>query len=176
MSNINRWKYGDTRPVVGVAGHGISIEIGDLVFQEEVSGFFCIRPASSAPIEGSLAQQQEYFVCRFLGHASQQFRADQTPADYCQLRVNTQGVHEYPCTALTDAKPLGTFFGPDGLAATGLLDQQVVEVAEERRAVGRLARRAQVGDTTVYLQLTSEVMYGGVDDEGTCSGSSSSGS
>ena len=175
MANVNRWKYGDTKPATGVAGHAVSIEIGDLVYQEEVSGNFNIEPASACPIEGSLAQQQEYFCCRFLGHACQQFRADQTPVDFCELRCNTRGVHEYPCTALVNAKPLGSFFGPDGLAATGLLDQQVVEVAEERRAVGRLARRAAVGDTMVYIELFSEIMDGGLES-GTCSGSSSSGS
>jgi len=174
-ANYNRWKYGDTKPVVGVAGHAVAIHIGDLVYQEEVSGFHNIEPASACPIEGSLIQQQEYFCCRFLGHASQQFRADHDPADFCELRVNTRGVHEYACVALPVAVPLGAFFGPAGLAATGLLNQTVVEVAEERRAVGRLARRAAAGDTTVYIELFSEIMDGGLE-AGTCSGSSSSGS
>lgn len=178
MANKNRWKYGDAKPVVAVTGHAVSIEIGDLVYQEEVSGLFNIEPASAAPKEGNLAQQQEYFCCRFLGHSSQQFRADHDPADLCELRVNTRGVHEYDCVALPRALPLGTFFGPaaaGAMPAAGLLDQTVVEVAEERRAVGRLARRAAAGDTTVYIEIFSEVMDGGLED-GTCSGSSSSGS
>jgi len=178
MSNKNRWKYGDTKPVVGAAGHAVAIHIGDLVYQEEVSGAWNIEPASAAPKEGNLAQQQEYFCCRFLGHASEQFRADQTPKDLCELRVNARGVHEYDCVALTHTMGLGTFFGPAGAGAqpaAGLLNQTVVEGAEERRAVGRLARRVAVGDKTVYIELFSEIMDGGLES-GTCSGSSSSGS
>lgn len=175
MGNVNRWKYGDTDPVVAVCREGTAIEIGDLVYQATSNVLFDVRPASAIPNQGSLVANQEYFACRFLGHASQQHRANQDPADFCELRVGTRGSYEYPCQALTRRLPLGTFFGPEADAAgTGLRNQMVAEVAEERQAVGRLARIANVGDTTVLIRLVSEVMEGGLE-LGTCSGSSSSG-
>ena len=169
--NINRWRYGDTKPVLGLVNPGTEIEIGDLVYQEIDD----IRPASAIPNQGSTPANQRYFVCRFLGHASQRHRANHTPADDNDARCNTAGVHEYECAAQAVAYPLGERFGPAADAAgTGLQDQFVVRVGADDLAVGRLARRAAIGATSVLIELISEVMAGGLDAE-TCVSSSSSG-
>lgn len=177
MANVNRWKYGDTRPVVGRASLGLLQEIGDLVYQEQFAPY-TIRPASAVPDQGSTQANQLYFGCRFLGHLSQQFRPNHDPADLAEVRVNTAAVHEYPCAALAADLPIGTPFAPAAdVAGTGLQDQVVVALdwgTNDARVIGRLARRAIAADTMVYIELISEVMQGGADAD-QCSGSSSSG-
>lgn len=179
MANKNRYKYGDTKPVVAMCREGTAIEIGDLVYLEGApGGVRDLRPASAIPDQASLAANQIYFKCRFLGHASQQHRANHDPADLTDLRVNSAAVHEFACASAT--WEVGDLVAPAADAAgTGLLNQTVVIVPAasadaDLRAIGRVARREPIANTRVYVDLDSEVMHGGVDG-GTCSGSSSSG-
>lgn len=182
MANVSRYKYGDTKPVVASCQSATDIEIGDLVFLEGVDGALKnLRPASQLDDLGSIAANQIYFKCRFLGHASQRHRtaAVADPDDVTDIRVNTAGVHEYICASTT--WELGDLVAPaENAAGTALLDQTVIVVPRvsadaDRRAIGRVAQREAVATTRVYIELSSEIMDGGVD-AGTCSGSSSSGS
>jgi len=179
MANKNRWKYGDTKPVIAVCNEGQAIEIGDLCYMEgahpeqAAATLGDARPASGIPWQGSLAETRRYFACRFLGHASQQHRANHDPADDTELRFNTAGVHEYVCSS--QQWEIGDLVAPAvDAAGTGLQDQAVCRVTSDDQAIGRVAKREAVANTRVYVELVSEVMHGGVDGE-TCSGSSSSG-
>lgn len=172
MANINRYKYGDTKPVVARCNEGTGIEIGDLCYLEGVQGGTKdLRPASAIPDQGSASANRVYFACRFLGHASQQHRANQDPADDRDLRVNTAGVHKYACAS--QVWEIGDRVGvSENAAGTALLDQTVVQVFADDEAIGRVARREATAKTEVYVELFSEVMAGGADG-GSCSGSSS---
>ena len=177
--NINRWKYGDCFPVVMPCNEGTEIEIGDLCYvegahpEQAACALGDARPASAIPWQGSLAETRRYFACRFLGHASQQHRANHDPADDTDLRFNAKGVHEYACSS--QQWEIGDLVAPAvDAAGTGLQDQVVCRVTEDDQAIGRVARREPVANTRVYIELTSEIMFGGITGE-TCSGSSSSG-
>lgn len=181
MSDNNRWRWGDTVPVVANCQGDTDIEIGDLVFLEGAEGGLKnLRPASMITDLGSLIANQIYFKCRFLGHASQAHRTNAAadPDDVQDVRVNTAAVHEYACASAT--WEIGDLVGvAENAAGTALLDQTVIAVPRnavdaDLRAIGRVAQREAVATTRVLIDLDSEIMAGGVD-AGTCSGSSSSG-
>ena len=176
MAN-NRWKYGDTKPVVARCNLGTTIDIGDLVFLfGALSGLRDLRRASDIPDQGSLAANQHWFKCRFLGHASERHRPHHDPLDNPDLRVNSAGVHEYDCASST--WEIGDYVGvAENAAGDRLLDQTVIRVPNEatnanERIIGVVARREPVARTRVFIQLISEVLAGGIEG-GVCSGSSS---
>ena len=93
MSDILRWRYGETNPVVLPVESATVIEIGDLVYLETDDA----KPASSLADQGTEAQNQEAFHDKFAGVAMQRSRAgDTTP-----IRVATRGVFEFPCPSAT---------------------------------------------------------------------------
>lgn len=152
MSNVMRYKYGETNPVMCPVDSATVIEIGDLVYMDTDDA----KPASTAALwDTNLATTQEAFHDAFLGVAMQQSRSGDTDP----IRVATSGVFEF--AAASDTYELGALVGPDKDTGDALLDQTVEDVAGANLAVGRIARREGSATTTVLVDVVSTVMRGG---------------
>jgi hypothetical protein len=149
MSDVMRWRYGDTNPVTAPVDSATVIEIGDLVYLEVDDA----RPASSQADLGTEAQNQEGFHDKFLGVAMQASRN----GDTAPIRVATSGVFEFITASAT--YELGNLVGLVG--ATTLADQDVKLVATENLAVGRVAKRLNPAGTSVLVEIVSTVLRGG---------------
>ena len=154
MSNIMRWRYGETNPVVLPVDADTVIEIGDLI----VLNVDDALPASSIDDIGgggpaNLAAAQEAFHDQFVGVAMQQSRA----GDTAPIRVASSGVFEFDCAAAT--YELGRAVAPnfDGAA---LASQQVVAVpgSAAHLAIGRVARRVPFNDIRVLIEIKSTIL------------------
>lgn len=123
-------------------------------------GNFMVQVSSAASLASSLAdsgtkaQNQEAAHDIFLGVSQDESLAAMTK----DILVATAGVHTFPCTALGQAYPIGTFFGLAGTGsagAVGVSDTDVEPVATANLAIGKLAALAASGATSVSLELTS---------------------
>jgi hypothetical protein len=154
MTDKMRWRYGDTNPVIAAVDEATVIEIGDLLWQDTDDA----KPASAQTDHGTEAANQEAFAHKFLGVAMQRSRAGET----APVRVATTGVFEIDCPS--GAFELGQLLGADENAAgDALLDQQMAAVNASRCAIGRVAKRAPSGSTSVLVDIRSTVMTGGVE-------------
>lgn len=159
MSDVMRWRYGETNPVVAPVAAEVAIEIGDLVFLDTDQ----VLPASAIDDVGgegpeTLAAAQELFHDGFLGVAMQASSA----GDAGNIRVATSGVFEFDCEAATFE--LGTRIGIDlGTGGTTLAPQRAVAVAagSPQLAIGRVARRQSSAATRVLVEIHSTVMRDG---------------
>ncbi len=153
MSDKMRWRYGDTNPVVAAVDSATVIEIGDLLYLDTDDA----KPASSQSDVGSEPDNQEAFADKFLGVAMQRSRE----GDTSPIRAATTGVFEYDCPSGTFE--LGDLVGVDETGGTTLMDQQVDAVTQSRYAIARVARREPVAATSVYIDIRSTVMTGGIE-------------
>ena len=152
MSDILRWRYGDTAPVVVPVDSATVIEIGDLLYLDTDDA----KPASSQADGGTEAINQETFHDNFLGVAMQRSRA----GDTSPIRIATRGVFEFPCPSATFE--VGTLIGAsENGAGNALEDQQVEGVATANLAVGRCAKRVNPAATTVLVDIVATVSHGG---------------
>ncbi len=152
MSDILRWRYGDTSPVVIPVDSATVIEIGDLVYLDTDDA----KPAGSLADGGSEAANQEAFHDLFAGVAMQRSRAGDTDP----IRVATRGVFEFPCPSATFE--VGDLIGAsENGAGDALLDQQVEGVATANLAVGRCAKRVNPAATTVLVDIVATTSHGG---------------
>ncbi|HEY5312087.1 MAG TPA: hypothetical protein VIK18_06190 [Pirellulales bacterium] len=152
MSNVMRWRYGETNPVVLSVDGSTLIEIGDLVYLNTDNAL----PAASQANQGSEAANQQLFHSKFAGVAMQSSPVGATDP----IRVATTGVFEYDCQSATFE--VGQLLGPDQPSgATVLTSQQVVAVAAVDLAVGRCASRVNPASTTVLVDVVSTVLFGG---------------
>ena len=152
MSDILRWRYGDTSPVVLPVDSATEIEIGDLVYLDTDDA----KPASSLADGGSEAANQESFHDLFAGVAIQRSRAGDTDP----IRVATRGVFEFPCPSATFE--VGALIGAsENGAGDALLDQQVEGVATANLAIGRCAKRVNPAATTVLVDIVATISHGG---------------
>ncbi|MBL8157497.1 MAG: hypothetical protein JNM70_25265, partial [Anaerolineae bacterium] len=93
MSNVMRWRYGDTNPVMLQVASLTVIEIGDFIYQ---SGGAAL-PASELADAGTEAANQEAFHDLFVGVAMQA-----SPSGVANpIRVATSGVFVFVCLATT---------------------------------------------------------------------------
>jgi hypothetical protein len=132
-----RYRYGEAEPVVSKpVPTATVIEIGDMI--------------SNVPSAAAVAATQAAFHTIFLGVSEQRSRN----GDISPIRVNTRGVHEFDCASATfDVGQLvGIVVGQS---------QQVVAVATENLAIGRVARQYPAATTKVLVEITSSVMHGG---------------
>ncbi|QDT01270.1 capsid cement protein [Adhaeretor mobilis] len=153
MSNVMRWRYGDTNPVLLPAGESQVIEIGDLVYLSNGQAV----AASELSDQGTKAANQEALHDDFVGVAMQASPSgDTTP-----VRIATSGVFEYPMLSAT--VELGELIGvaEDGLG-TELLSQEVEAVATTNLAIGRCARQVNPAGERVLMDIVSTIMRGGV--------------
>lgn len=177
MANNMRWRYGETSPVVAHVRDVHAVEIGDLVFQDNDGAAYTL-PASAVNDLSSLAANQTWFKCHFLGVAMQAKRASHDPLDFTEIRVDTTGVFEFDCVSATF--DIGDLVGvAENVAGTALLDQSVVQVPigaadADARTIGIVQKQQDVAATTVLVRIKSEIMEHGFDAD-SCSGSSSSG-
>jgi hypothetical protein len=152
MSDILRWRYGDTSPVVLPVDSATEIEIGDLVYLDTDDA----KPSSSLADGGSEAANQEAFHDLFAGVAMQRSRAGDTDP----IRVATRGVFEFPCPSATFE--VGALIGAsENGAGDALLDQQVEGVATANLAIGRCAKRVNPAATTVLVDIVATISHGG---------------
>lgn len=151
MADKLRWKYGDTKPIQAAVDSATVIEIGDALWQDTDDA----KPASDVTYLSTLAQTQESFHDDFLGIAAQRSRNGDTD----DIRVNTGGVHEFPCAS--QDWELGDFVGMDDNAAPdALLNQQVIKVATANLAIGRCKSKG-TGLTKILVEIESVVITGG---------------
>jgi hypothetical protein len=153
MSDVMRWRYGETNPVMLPVDSATVLEIGDLVYLDTDDA----KPASTTTYS-SLAAAQEAFHDKFAGVAMQRSRAGDTAA----IRVATSGVFEFDCASATFE--VGDRVGMDDNAgATALEDQKVIAVAagSPQLAVGKVAKRANPAKTSVLVEIQSTVMRDG---------------
>ena len=158
MSDNMRWRYGDTNPVVAAVNAAEVIEIGDVLWQDTNNA----KPAAEKAWVNSLSETQDALSAKFLGVAMQRHRAVDAAA---QMRVATTGVFEFTCAASAftagSTGELGCLVGPAKASGNTLENQKVVPVTDAARAIGRLAKPALTTDTTVLVEITSVVLYGG---------------
>ncbi|MGE3406812.1 MAG: capsid cement protein [Pirellulales bacterium] len=152
MSDVMRWRYGETNPVMLPVDAGTVIEIGDLVYLATDDA----RPASAQADQSSEAANQELFHDNFAGVAMQRSR----DGDTGPIRVATTGVFDFACPSGTFE--VGALLGVDEAASgTELEDQTVAAVATANLAIGRCARRVATADTRVLVDIVSTVSHGG---------------
>jgi hypothetical protein len=152
MSDILRWRYGDTSPVVLPVDSATVIEIGDLVYLDTDDA----KPAGSIPDGGSEAANQEAFHDLFAGVAMQRSRTGDTDP----IRVATRGVFEFPCLSATFE--VGALVGAsENAGGAALEDQQVEGVATANLAIGRCAKRVNPAATTVLVDIVATISHGG---------------
>jgi hypothetical protein len=152
MSNMMRWRYGDTNPVLCAVGSATVIEIGDLIYQENGA----VLPASLLADAETEAANQEAFPDAFVGVAMQCSPAGSTEP----IRVATSGVFELECLATT--LEIGDLLGVDeDGTGTALENQVVAEVATANLAIGRCAKRVNPAGTRVLVEIVSTVLRGG---------------
>jgi hypothetical protein len=152
MSDLMRWRYGDTNPVMLAVDAATVIEVGDFIYLNTDDA----RPASALADAGSESANQIAFHDNFVGVAMQRSRA----GDTAPIRVATSGVFEFDCPAGTFE--VGDLVGVDEAASgTQLEDQVVVAVMGTSQAIGRCAKRAATNVTRVLVDIVSTVMKGG---------------
>ncbi len=155
MSNIMRWRYGETWPVMLPVDSTTVIEIGDLVYLDTDDA----KPASSQADQGTEAANQELFHDKFAGIAMQASRSGDTQP----IRVATAGVFEFDCVSATFE--VGKLVGADENAGGNALERQVVApVATANLAIGRCAKRVNPATTRVLVDIVSTVGRGGPQD------------
>lgn len=152
MSNVMRWRYGDTNPVQLPVASDTVIEIGDLVAIIDSAAV----PASAIEDVGTEAGNQEAFHDTFAGVAMQASAVGETDP----IRVATTGVFEFDCASAI--RLVGELVGVDeNGGGDGLLDQTLDDVATANLAVGRVAKANPIASTKVLVEIVSTLMLGG---------------
>lgn len=155
MSNTFRYRRGDTKPVFLAPASATVIEIGDLVYLDWTTKK--PKPASDLPDQGSEALNQDLFQQYFLGIAGQA----SANGDTDKIRIDTEGEFELDCASATF--DLGDLVGADENSdGDGLLDQTVVEISSETKAIGRVCQPEASAVTKVLVRIRSTIMAGGV--------------
>lgn len=160
MASYHNARYqGGGLPPVRIPGTVASeIKVGDFVVLASNKA----SPASTLSDSGTKAQNQEAAHDVLLGTALDGKLANETK----DILVQPDGLHRYPCSALSQAYDPGQYFGLAGTGtagAVGVADQSVEAVATANLAVGRLAKAAASGDTEVWLYVAAALTtpYGG---------------
>lgn len=151
MSDVMRWRYGETNPVTAAVDADVEIHIGDLVYLENGIA----KPASAHEVFPDTEETIELFRDKFLGVAMQSSRLGQV----APIRVATTGVFEFHCRSARYI--LGDFIGVKFV--DGFSDQEVGFVPGAYLAIGRVTKNAE-NATSVLVNIVSTVMHGGVYD------------
>lgn len=148
MSNVMRWRYGDTSPVVLPVRDDLSIEIGDLLYREGGVAM----PAEC--VDEYKTELRSTFHDKFLGVAMQA-----SPEGVGRpIRIGTSGVFEFDCSLAMFE--VGSLIGP-AVEEDSLVNQRVDLVLDVAFAVGRCAKRVATPSTRVLVEIVSTVMRGG---------------
>ncbi len=147
--NNARLKAGDFVPVQYPKTASALIKGGDLCYQETAG---TLTSAKDFTWNASLAQTQTDFHDAFAGVAIDGSLAAETR----DVTVAPTGVAEYPCAAVGSQLEIGTYIGPAQGTGNTLDPQKVVNVATSNLAIGRLAKRALVGATTMLVIVAGD--------------------
>jgi len=153
MANVNRHRKDDLHGerVLAVDSATV-IEVGDLCFYDTDD----VKPASSFTYASSLAITHGNFANNFCGVAMQASASGETDA----ITVWSRGVFEFVCAAAQFQ--FGDFVAPDDNASgNALLDQQVIETANDDDAIGRVTKAYTSNTTSVQCVIDS--IYNQVD-------------
>ena len=146
MSDKMRWRCSDCNPVMAAVKSETVIEIGDLVWQDIDNA----KPASAIADRPNMPEvNRAEFKRLFLGVAMQRSHE----GDTSPIRVATTGVFEFDCHCET--YELGDLVS---IAS----DQQVVLTKDRDVAIGRTARRSTNLVKSMFVDIRSTVMTGGV--------------
>ena len=159
MSNVMRWRYGDTSPVTMPVASADPVEIGDLVYLESdvaKPAFRIDDIGGSGPLD--LAAAQEELHDKWIGVAMQY--SPSGAAD--PIRIATSGVFEFDCASATFE--LGDRLGGDDNSGGDKLENQkliAVPSNAPERSLGRVAKRVPTASTKVLVELHSTLMRDG---------------
>src|SRR4051794_32414057 len=117
MSDVMRWRYGDTNPVVLPVDTNTAYEIGDLLYWDTNK----VYPAASAANGAHESDNQAAFHTKFAGVAMQRSRA----GDTSPIRVATTGVFDFPCPSATFE--VGDYIGACNNGGNTALENQKVK-------------------------------------------------
>ena len=159
--------YGGTLPAQGPWKAGVSIQVGDLVWQDPNDGY-TIKPAAAFPPQGSYAATLALFVQYFLGVSAQRYDSTRPLITFSQqvgvqdgnIRFSTAGVFRYPVLPGTNLN-VGDFIVPalDPVTGTLLQSQFVIGCTaagiSTANSIGRCERQLTNG-STVYMRLFTE--------------------
>ena len=152
MSDVMRWRYGDTNPVVLPVASNTAYEIGDLLYWSTDH----VLPAASQANGANEAANQATFHTHFAGVAMQRSRV----GDANPIRVATTGVFDFDCASATFE--VGDLIGAcNNGGATGLENQKVKKVTAADHALARCAKRVPSADTRVLVDIVSTLTLGG---------------
>jgi hypothetical protein len=159
MGNKMRHVYGDPNPQPVNAQASTAVSIGDMVVLSSNSAV----PASTVT-NTTLAAVQESVHDAFIGvSADQRLVTDTTTLQYL---VDTAGTFRFDCSALGNALDPGQLVGVDCSYASPTytaLTQQVIATSSAATSVGRLAKPASLGDTSVFVEIVT-VQNSGVQE------------
>lgn len=167
MTDKMRWRYTDTNPVELAVDSATVIEIGDMLWldvgydRRETPKPAALLPKDPPDVGNSYkgATARAYaFAASFLGVAMARSRVGDTG----KIRIATVGVFEFDCELQTFT--LGAFVGPsERLCLNETLDNQsVTEVSCSKFAIARVQKSAPRPTTSVFVEIRSTVMYGGI--------------
>ena len=129
-----------------VADASLQIDIGDLVYLDVDDA----KPASSQADQLSETLNQALFARNFVGIAVSSRQSTDSAAGV--VRVQTEGLVEYPCVSSTFE--IGDLVGADEAGSgTALEDQQVRKVTSPHLAIGRVVERYSSATTKVWIEL-----------------------
>lgn len=153
MSNVMRWRWGETAPVVSAVDKESEIFVGDLLWLDNGRA----KPASALAPAANPGSTRESFARQFLGVAMQYSPAGEERP----IRVATRGVFELETSPGTFQ--LGDWVGVAIHPQTGRpISQQVEKVTAASQAIGRVASRVDRPASKVLVEICSTVMAGGV--------------
>ena len=147
MADRMRWRFGDMDPAVMPVGEDTVIEIGDLVYRTTTGR---IAPAAKVPAREASPIILQLFAEAFQGVAMERSRA----GDTLPIRVARAGVFEFECDPATWSK--GDLVGPalDVDDQSGcLVNQRVARVAEEKCAIGTVAKDLHYSAADVLVEI-----------------------
>ena len=153
MSDVMRWRYGETNPIEIAVGITTVIEKGDLLWKDGDEA----KPAADLPWQGSANSQRAEFKRRFLGVAMRRSRKGETDLVLCA----TTGVFEFMNWDTNYS--IGGLFGAAPSGSNSLWNQFVDLVDDPVYAIGRTVRsKSRQPGSSVLVDIVSTIMHGGV--------------
>jgi hypothetical protein len=149
----------DPNPVQVYAKASTAIEPGDMLWLNN-DGY--AEPASTFPWTTNLATTQANFHPKFLGISMDKRLASQTTPGL--INVATRGRYRVPCSTDTNARNVGTLYGPGKASGNALESRVCAVVTGANLAVGVLAKPKAADDTVVEIEVVSSILHRGVQN------------
>ena len=150
MADKFAYHHGDTNVRRYAVDSATVIELGDLLFLDTDD----VKPASSQATVSPLSTAQETFHDIFAGVALERSRNGDTDT----ILVASTGVFRLDIASTT--VEVGDLMGVT-VTAGAVVDQEVVSVATENLAVGKITKREASAVTAVLVEIEATVAFGG---------------